>query len=85
MALDPQRRDQLIDDLARRAAQAHLAAPAILFLEMYRPLAFLGAQVLWATQPFLGLWWNETDVRTLAYLFEDPASVDRLIERIEQS
>ena len=85
MALDPQRRDQLIDDLARRTAQAHLAAPAILFLEMLKPLAFLGAQVLWVTQPFLGLWWDQGDVRALARLFEDPASVDQLIERIEQS
>ncbi len=85
MTLDPQRRDQLIGDLARRAAQAHLAAPAILFLEMFKPLAFLGAQVLWATQPFLSLWCDQADVRTLARLFEDPASVDQLIERIEQS
>ncbi len=85
MALNPQRREQLIDDLARRAAQAHLAAPAILFLEMSKPLAFLGAQVLWATQPFLGMFWDQADVRTLAHLFEDPAGVDQLIERIEQS
>ncbi len=85
MALDPQRRDQLIDNLARRAAQAHLAAPAILFLEMCKPLAFLGAQVVWAIQPFAGLGWSEADLRTLAYLLEDPASVDQLIDRIEQS
>ncbi len=85
MALDPQRRDQLIEELAHRAAQAHLTAPAILFLEMYKPLAFLGAQLLWAAQPFLGLWWSPADVRALARLFEDPSSVDRLIERIEES
>ncbi len=85
MGLDPQRREQLIDDLARRAAHAHLAAPAILVLEMYKPLAFIGAQLLWATQPFLGLMWNENDVRALARLFEDPANVEQLIDRIEQS
>ncbi len=85
MALHPQHRDQLIDDLARRTAQAHLAAPAILFLEMCKPLAFLGAQVLWMTQPFLCLRWKAADVRALACLFEDPANVDQLIERIERS
>ena len=85
MALDSQRRDQLIEAWARRAARWHLTAPAILFLEMYKPLAFLGAQLLWATQPFLSLLWNEADVRALARLFEDPANVDQLIERIEES
>ncbi len=50
--LDHQRREQLIDDLVRRAARANLTAPAILFLEMHKPLAFLGAQFLWAHSPF---------------------------------
>ncbi len=85
MALDPQRREQLIDRLASRAARMHITAPAILFLEMQRPLAFLGAQMLWVGQPFLSLWLSHADIRDVALLLEDPAGVDRLIERLEQA
>ena len=85
MALDPQRREQLIDALARRAARMHLTAPAILFLEMHRPLAFLGAQMLWAGQPFLSVWLNHADIRDVALLLEDPAGVDELIKRLESA
>ncbi len=82
---DRRRREQLMDDLARHAARANLTAPAILFLEMHKPLAFLGAQFLWAAQPFLSLWWNGADVRDVATLLEDPASVEALIERLGTS
>jgi hypothetical protein len=83
MALDEQRRQQLIEQLACRAAQMRMAAPAILFLEMHKPLAFLGAQMLWAAQPLLSLWLNQADVRDIALLLEDRVSVEQLIERLE--
>ena len=80
--LESQRREQLIDDLARRAARMNVTAPAILFLEMHRPLAFVGAQMLWAAQPFLSLWLDHADIGAVARLLEDPASVDALINRL---
>ncbi len=82
---DQLRREQFIDDLARRAARAHVTAPAILFLEMHKPLAFLGAQMLWAAQPFLGVWWDPADVHAVARLLEDPESVEALIRRLEST
>ena len=82
MTLDAQRRDELIDQLTQRAARLGMTSPAILFLEMHKPLAFLGAQMLWAAQPLLGTWWRDTDVRDLARLLEDRAGVDALIERL---
>jgi hypothetical protein len=85
MALDEQRREKLIEKLVRRAARMHVTAPAILFLEMYRPLAFIGAQVLWTTQPFLSLWMDHADVRELALLLEDPAGVEELIKHLESA
>jgi hypothetical protein len=83
MALDKQRREQLIENLARRAAQLGVTAPAILFLEMHKPLAFLGAQVLWAAQPFLNPWLRPADLRDLALLLEERDGVDALIQRLE--
>ena len=83
MALDSQRRDQLIEAWARRAARWHLTAPAILFLEMHKPLAFIGAQVMWATAPFLDTWIDRKEAHEFGLLLEDPASVEALICRLE--
>ncbi|MBI3538019.1 MAG: hypothetical protein HY070_10740 [Chloroflexi bacterium] len=76
-------RAELIERLARRAEQAGWSAPAILFLETYKPLAFLGAQFLWATQPLLNIWFASDDLRAIAQLLEDRAAVNELIARLE--
>ncbi len=85
MALDPKRREQLIEELARRAARMHLTAPAILFLEMHKPLAFVGAQMLWVGEPFLTLWLSRESLHDVARLLEDPANVEQLIQRLEST
>lgn len=85
MSLDTERREQLIEQLIQRAQSWGVASPAILFLEMHKPLAFLGAQMLWAAQPFLSFWWRDNDLRDLALLLEDRGSIDALIARLESS
>jgi len=81
--MDEQRREQLLDDLTRRIEKMGMTAPAILFLETYKPLAFLGAQLLWFAQPFLSLGFKEADLRDLALLIEDRAGVEELLDRLE--
>ena len=83
MTLDAPRREQLLNDLTRRIGKLGMTAPAILFLETYKPLAFLGAQLLWFAQPFLNLGFIEADLRDFALLFEDHASVEELVDRLE--
>jgi len=85
MALDARRREQLLDDLTRRIEKMGMTAPAILLLEAYKPLAFLGAQLLWFAQPFLRLGLKEADLRDLTLLVEDRAGVEELIDRLEAS
>jgi len=81
--MDAQRREQLLDDLTRRIEKMGMTAPAILFLETYKPLAFLGAQLLWFAQPFLSLGFKEANLRDLALLIEDRAGVEELLDRLE--
>ncbi|MCI0474714.1 MAG: hypothetical protein L0Y55_00550 [Anaerolineales bacterium] len=83
MAVDARRREQLLDDLTRRIKQSGMIAPAILFLETYKPLAFLGAQLLWFAQPFLTLGFSETDLRDLALIVEERTGIEELIARLE--
>jgi hypothetical protein len=79
------RREELIIALAQRIEQAGMVAPAILFLETFKPLAFIGAQLVWFAQPFLTLGLNDADVRDFAQLIEDDESVEALIAHLEAS
>lgn len=83
MVLDASRRQQLIDRFARRIAALGLTAPAVLFLEMHKPLAFLGAQLLFAAQPFLSIGLNDADLRDFAAIIEDRTGVEEVIDRLE--
>ena len=60
-----------------------LITPALLFLEMNKPLAFIGAQALLVAQPFLDIGLNRADVSDLASILEDRAGVEELIDRLE--
>ena len=83
MALDVARRQQMIDRIANRIAGLGMTAPAVLFLEMNKPLAFLGAQLLFAAQPFLSITVNPADLHDFAEIVEDGTGVDQLIARLE--
>ncbi len=72
----------LVERIALRVEAAGLVAPAIAFLEMNRPLGFLGSQALLMAQPVLSMLITGTD--ELAALLEDRSGVDRLIERLER-
>jgi hypothetical protein len=80
--LSAERREQLIGELAARIARWGLITPAILFLEVNRPFSFIGSQALLLFQPLLSpLLGNK--VAEYAQLFEDRASVKRLLQRLE--
>jgi hypothetical protein len=83
MVLDAQRREELLDRVSRKIVDLRLTAPAILFLEAYKPLAFLGAQVLWVAQPFLNLFIAPADLHDFALLIQDDDGAEALIARLE--
>ncbi len=83
MTLDAHRREDLIERFAQRVVQMGMTAPTILFLETYKPLSFLGAQLLWFSGPFLNLLINPTDLHDFTELVQDEAGTEALIERLE--
>ncbi len=74
----------LTERIAKRVVAARLETPAVMWLEMNKPLAFIASQALIVGTPFLGLVVNPEDVAAFSNLLRDRQGVERLICRIEE-
>lgn len=79
------RQQELVDRVCGQLVAWNIREPAIVFLSMHTPLAFLGSQLLIAAQPFLGIVTGDEFARDFAVLLDDPASVELLLQRLEQT
>jgi hypothetical protein len=77
--------EQLIQDVAQWLDRRRLALPAMLFLEIIRPLSFIASQCVLLGQPLLGLLYPERQIQGIADLMADRASLDRLIACLERA
>jgi hypothetical protein len=76
-------RDRVLDKIASQVVGRGLETPAILFLEMHKPLTFMASQGLVVTSPLLAPLIGFERVHTVSRLLEDRSNVERLIRRIE--
>jgi hypothetical protein len=74
----------LINSIAAAVVRRGMETPAVLFLELNRPLAFLYSQGLHFATPLLGVFAAPEKVSRLAYLLDEPDKVEQLIGRIEE-
>ena len=77
-------RDALIEALAQKVHGRGLHTPAILFLEMHRPVAFLAGQSLVLGSGFLAPLFGPQNVQKYSKLIESRANIERLVQRIEE-
>lgn len=82
--LTDEQRDALLERIARGIVQRGMSAPAVLFLEMNKPLTFVASQSLVVLTPFLAPFVGVENVYRYSRLLEKRENVERLIERIEQ-
>jgi hypothetical protein len=75
---------QLIDSLACRLGRWRLALPAMLFLEVARPLSFVASQGLLLCQPLLSFFYPEPRIAGYANLLADRENIDHLLARLER-
>jgi len=75
--------EELINRLAKRIEQRHLQVPAILALEMHKPLASIVAQGAVVGSPFLIPFLGFDGVNNYSRLFARRSNWERLIERLE--
>ncbi len=75
--------NKLINDIADAIVKRGLTTPAILFLEMNRPLSFVASQSLVVGAPFLAPFVGIDRVQDFSRLLKDRQNVEMLIRRIE--
>lgn len=76
--------ENLLNDIAETIQRRGWRLPALMALEAGRPLALVGAQLLWLAQPALSLFIAASAVGQFARLLEEPAALDKLIARLEE-
>lgn len=78
-----ERQEGILQRLAGRIVKMGLVTPAILLLEVHKPLNFLGSQVLLVLEPFARMVFNYNDYHAFTLMMEKRANVEKLIQKIE--
>ncbi len=79
--IDLKRRDELLEGMAKRVQQFGMLVPAIFFLEMNKPLSYIGAQAMHFFSPVAGVLFPTFE--DYAYFLEDRQNVELLIQKLE--
>jgi hypothetical protein len=74
---------QLVDRICREIVRRRLTTPAMMALEMGRPLNFLSAQVLTFFQPFLTVVGDASAYERFTSFLEQRGALDYIAARIE--
>ena len=82
--LTDEQRDAILERIAQGIVRRGMAAPAVLFLELNKPLSFVASQSLVVLTPFLAPFVGVENVHRYSRLLEKRENVERLIDRIEQ-
>ena len=77
-------RDALIEKMAQKVAQFDLYTPAILFLEMNKPIAFLTGQATVLASGLLAPLFGFKNIQQFSRMCENRENVERLIQRVEE-
>jgi hypothetical protein len=77
-----ERKQALVEKLARAIVARRLESPAVLFLELNRPIGFLFSQTAFFARPFLSVFLPVGEVEAAAEVLDDPEALDHLIARI---
>jgi len=72
-----------VDKICREIVRRHLTTPALLFLEMSRPLNYIGSQTMHFFQPLIGVLTDSKGPEHFALFLEKRGSIEYICRRIE--
>jgi len=75
---------QLIERVAKQVAKRKLWVPAVMALEMHKPLAYIASQAMVAFSPFVAPFVGFDNVNDYSRLLARPGALERLIRRLEE-
>lgn len=81
--LTPEEENRLLDQAAAEIKKRKMETPAMLFLEMHRPLSFVASQASVVFSPFLVPFLGFDNVHDYSRLFAKPTNVERLLDRLD--
>ena len=73
----------VVDKVCREVAKRHMTTPALIFLESFRPLNYIGSQIMYFFQPFVSVILTGEAYQHFAEFLEQRTSVGYLCQRIE--
>lgn len=82
--LTEEEKNEVIESLAKKIAGRRLEMPAVLFLEMHKPLSFVASQSLLVAMPLLAPLFGAQGIADLSKLLAERDSLEMLIRRIEE-
>ena len=81
--LTEQEKEDLLEKAANEIKRRKMVVPAILFLEMHKPLSYVGSQAAIVFSPFLVPFLGFDNVNNYSRLLAERNAVERLIQRLE--
>lgn len=73
-----------VDAVCRQIVKRHLTTPTLAFLELSRPLNYIGSQAMHFFAPFLSVLTESQGHRHFAAFLEHRGSIEYLCQRIEE-
>ncbi len=81
--LPPERREEMIEWVAQQIHKRGLTTPAVFFIEMNRPISYIGSQAVHFFSPFINAIFDSKLASEVGTLMADRKNIDRLIDRLE--
>lgn len=82
--LSEQEEEQLLDKAASEIRKRKLEAPAILMLELHKPVAYVGSHAAIAFSPFLVPFLGYDNINNYSRLFSKKENIERLLKRLDR-
>ncbi len=82
--ITPERRDEMIEWTAQQIHKRGLTTPAVFFIEMNRPISYVGSQAVHFFSPFVNAIFDSKLATEVGHLMSDRKNIDRLIDRLEE-
>ncbi len=74
---------EILRDIAKFVVKKRLETPALMFLETFRPMNFIGSQLMAFFEPFIGSFLKSKKYEDLIEILNDRRSISSLIDLIE--